>query len=443
MLRNQRYSIWLSLITVLTIVALPTTSTRLQVFPGMLDPSFGTHGRTVSHGSHSYDPAYGMALQSDGKIVVVGSDGTSTFNRPPYAFAVARYNADGSLDTSFGGSGTVTTSLGASNAVAHGVAVQTDGKIVVAGNLSQYVVVVRYNPDGGLDTSFGSNGVVSTTVGIGFATGRSVMLQPDGQIVVGGDTEVVGNEIDFVVVRYNPDGSPDGTFGAGGIVTMSFITPGVTSSGASLQPDGKIVLVGYYLVGTSGPFNIAMVRFTAAGSLDGSFGVGGKVTTIFPGTRNGNQAFAVALQSDGKIVVGGNNYNQDANSTVSFALARYNTDGSLDASFGVGGEVTSNASSNYAILSGLAIQSDGRIVGVGSNYDLGSNFVVVRYQTDGSVDTSFGTGGTVVTAFGRLSVAIPRSVVIQSDGKLVVAGNAGNGIQISDFAVARYLPGRP
>ena len=243
--------------------------------------------------------AWGVAIQSDGKIVAAGD---SNFD-----FAVVRYNTDGSLDTSFGAGGKVTTALGSSFDYGYSLALQPDGKIVVCGQIGGDFGLVRYNTDGSLDTSFDGDGKVITALGPAEDSGQSVAIQPDGKIVAAGRSSN-GINFDFAVVRYNPDGSLDTSFNGDGKVTTAVGPSDDHAWGVALQSDGKIVVCGE----TRG--NFALVRYNADGSLDTSFGEDGKTTTDIGSTND--LGLAVAIQSDGKIVVAGKGGG-------GFAVARY------------------------------------------------------------------------------------------------------------------------
>ncbi len=393
--------------------------------PGDLDPSFGSGGIV----SPPYSPensfsASAVAIQADGKIVTAG--GAGYLNND---FVLARFNTDGSPDSTFGSGGKVFTAFNCGTYCGYtfvsAVVIQSDGKIVAAGGhslsdsdgnsvLNYDFLLARYNTDGSLDSTFGTGGKVITTFSSANSGAGDLAIQPDGKIVAAGSS---------LLARYNTNGSLDTSFGSGGIVLPTFGS-GVSASEVAIQSDGKIVTAGY----SDGGFGLA--RYNTNGSLDTSFGTGGKVVTTF--STGVSSARAVAIQADGKIVaVGISAFNY---SNHIFALARYNTDGSLDSTFGEGGKVVNVGGDVYA----AAIQADGKIVAVGStNYTdsgfiTGRGFIVVRYNTDGSLDSTFGEGGKVVT---RISDSAEASAVaIQSDGKIVVAGNTSSGI-----ALARYL----
>ncbi|MCC6766352.1 MAG: hypothetical protein IT293_16960 [Deltaproteobacteria bacterium] len=242
-----------------------------------------------------------------------------------------------------------------------------------------------------------------------------------------------GSNNDFAVVRYNSDGTLDGTFGSGGQVTTPVGTLDDSASALVVQSDGKLVAAGYSSTGSSLAF--AVVRYNSDGTLDGTFGSGGIVTTPVGASVTADSA-ALVVQGDGKLVVAGASYN---GSNDDLALVRYNTDGTLDGTFGTGGIVTTPVGSNYDRAHALMAQNDGKLVAAGYSAD-GSNprFAVVRYNSDGTLDGTFGTGGKVTTTLRNVLVGdIALAIVVQSDDKLVVAGSSVGGSR-SDFAVVRY-----
>jgi len=376
---------------------------------GDLDVIFGTGGKIITDFGGT-DQGNAIALQKDGKIVVAG---TSINN-----FAVARYNTDGSLDSTFGTGGKVITDFGKDD-LGQAVALQKNGKIVVAGTSDaggdNDFAIARYNTDGSLDLTFGAGGQVTTDFGGENDFGNAVVLQKDGKIVVAGRSDTGGEGFDFAVARYNMDGSLDLTFGDGGKVTTDF---GGSDFGNAvvLQKDGKIVVAGF------SADDFAVARYNTDGSLDMSFGDDGQVTTDFGGSDFGN---AVVLQKDGKIVVAGS-------SADDFAVVRYNTDGSLDSTFGTGGKViTDFGGADFG--NAIAMQKDGKIVVAGTS-DL--DFAIARYNTDGSLDSTFGTGGKIITDFGGTDRG--NAIALQKNGKIVVAGRSNAGGN-NDFAIARYV----
>jgi len=359
--------------------------------------------------------ASAIAIQSDGKIVVVGTASITVNNND---FAVIRLNSDGSFDTSFDGDGKVTTDFSQTQEYAEAVAIQPDGKIVVAGYSGSFLIggpdfaLVRYNTDGSLDTSFDGDGKLKTDFGNSVDYARAVAIQSDGKIVVAGGPF-------FALARYNTDGSLDTSFdGDGKVITRFDETANAKAANAvAIQSDGKIVAAG-----TNS--NFALVRYNTDGSLDASFDGDGKVTTVFVNIYA--SANAIAIQSDGRIIAVGES---GTGSEYDFTAARYNTDGSLDISFDIDGKVTTDIGGRDRALA-VAIQLNGKIVVAG----VGPSFAIARYKTDGSLDLSFDSDGKVTTAFSTNSGA--QAVAIQSDGKIVAAGYSNNNSEFN-FAVAR------
>jgi uncharacterized delta-60 repeat protein len=284
---------------------------RLTPTAGLLDPTFGSGTGYVLSSLGGHDSASAVALQSNGKIVIADSNG----------FEVARYNADGSLDTSFGTGGYTTTSFGkVYGAQAQAIAIQPDGKILAAGEeviddkgtFTDNFALARYNANGTLDTTFGNNGEV-VTAGTGFAS--SIAVQADGGIIVSGSN---------LLVRYNANGTLDTTFGNGGQVATNFSGP------LLIQPDGKIVFDGNSVDPANGQKALAVVRFNANGTADSSFGSGGEVFTDEVAVSDRSSYDNGALQADGKIVVSGVD---SATGGTDLCLVRYNADGTLDTTF--------------------------------------------------------------------------------------------------------------
>jgi uncharacterized delta-60 repeat protein len=374
--------------------------------PGDLDASFDSDGK-VTTDFGGLDEALGVAIQPDGRIVAAGQSGGD--------FALARYNRDGSLDTSFDGDGKVTTDFGSPFDLALGVAIQPDGKIVAAGTSGGDFALARYNRDGSLDTSFDGDGKVTTDFGALDAALGAPAIQPNGRIVAAGYTSAGG---DFALARYNRDGSLDTSFDGDGKVTTDFGSPFDQAEGAAIQPNGRIVAAGF----NSAIGDFALARYNGDGTLDTSFDGDGKVMTDFGGFE---QAFGVAIQPDGRIVAAGG-----GGMGIDFALARYNRDGTLDSSFDGDGKVTTDFGSSDAAL-GVAIRPDGKIVAAGITLGVG-DFALAWYNRDGSLDTSFDSDGKVTTDFGGFEGA--AGVAVQPDGGIVAAGQSGG-----DFALARYL----
>lgn len=299
----------------------------------------------------------------------------------------------------------------------------------------------RWTPaDGDPDLSFGSGGSVTTNFTapfVGADLGQELFVQPDGKIVVVGFTSATGTN-DFALARYLPDGQLDATFGNGGRVITDFAGNNSDFAlDAALQADGSIVVVGYAYTGNATGYDFAVARYTSDGQLDATFGSGGKLTTSFVNGGT-DQATGVVLQADGKIVVTGF-ASMGGTTGVDFAAVRYLTDGQLDATFGVGGKSTVafvNGSTDQA--TSAALQADGKIVLAGFRNSSGNfDFALARLTTDGTLDAGFGSGGKVTAGMTLSSHDDAQSVAIQADGKIVVAGfSTGPGTY--DFALMRF-----
>jgi len=426
-----------------------------QATDGDLDPTFGTAGvptletagQVMTDFDHSTDIANAVAVQADGKLVVVGT----TYINNDYTdedFAVARYNAHGTLDTTFGTGGKVRTDFPGLAAVASSVVIQPDGKIVVAGGAFPLFTflgdfkLVRYNPNGSLDTSFGEGGIVTTTFPEG-SYAFDVALQPDGKIIAAGTVFVAfdpgeSSDTDFALARYNPDGTPDATFGNGGQVTTDFVGFEDDAFSVLIQPDGKIIAVG----SANDPatfYDFAAVRYLSNGTIDTTFGVAGRVRTDF-GDQNFDRARSAALQPDGRIVAAGFAISQNGLSQ-NFAVARYTSNGVLDTTFSGDGKTQIDFGNCCQGATKVLLQSDGKIITVGGSNGESSedDFLLARLSPRGSLDPTFGVGGKVRTSFGDLNGGA-NGAALQSDGKIVAVGfQATFSNQWSNFALARYL----
>ncbi|TMA39245.1 MAG: hypothetical protein E6J79_03985 [Deltaproteobacteria bacterium] len=345
---------------------------------------------------------------------------------------LAAWANPGDLDPSFGTGGQVITPISSGYDAANALVVQPDGKLVAAGHAynagNTVFALVRYNPDGTLDGTFGSGGKVTTVIGTA-SRGTALVLQPDGKLVAAGYT-YNGNSTAFALVRYNTNGGLDTSFGSGGKVTTAIGSLDDEPFALILQSNGKLVAAGYSDNGSTITF--ALVRYNANGSLDTTFGTGGKVTTSIGGVDD--EAFALVLQPDGKLVAAG--YAASA-TTYAFALVRYNSSGSLDTSFGTGGKVTTAIGTLDDEAIALVLQPDGKLVAAGYS-DNGASITVelVRYSASGSLDTGFGTGGKVSTPIGGVDDEA-FALALQPDGKLVAAGYANDGSS-QDFGLVRY-----
>jgi uncharacterized delta-60 repeat protein len=391
--------------------------------PGDLDRTFGGDGKVGTDFTPHDDFAAGIAVQSDGRIVVAGTARAST-ERP--RFALARYKSDGTLDSTFGGDGKVGTRIGESSG-SFAVALQADGKIVAAGGAVDaghgLFALARYNADGTLDPTFGVGGTVTTAFPgfvYGFVFAFAVAVQADGKIVAGGEvypTETLSTGA-FALARYNADGTLDSTFDGDGRVVTDMSSGADHIAALAIQADGKIVAAGSVNALVAGDTEFGLARYETDGTLDSSFDGDGRVTTDF--TTEYASANDMVIQSDGKIVAVGS----AAGKGSRFALARYNTDGTLDSTFSGDGKATTNFTPRSDGASGVAIQATGKIVAAGWASVNRGDFALARYKPDGTLDTSFGGDGRVMTRFSRQADGA-QDVAIQLNGRIVAAGRAG------------------
>ena len=458
---------------------------------GNLDTSFGVGNSdgtpdgfvSLSLGDGD-DQSESVAVQSDGKIVLLG---TSTSGDGSENIILARLNTNGSLDTSFGAGnsdgtpdGFVSLSLGDGDDSGQSVAVQADGKIVVlgtstSGDGSENMVVARLNANGSLDTAFGADGssdgtpdgFVSLSLGDGDDSADALALQSDGKIVVAGTTTSVdAGSTNIVVARLTSSGGLDTAFGASsdgtpdGFVNISLGDGDDEAQAVGVQSNGKIVVVGNSNSVGDGSSNIAVARLNADGSLDTSFGTGTSdgtpdgIVNLSLGDGN-DESDTLAIQADGKILVGGTTTSLVASVTsANIAVARLNANGSLDTSFGAGtsdgsidGVVTLSLGDGEDSGQSVAVQSDGKIVVLGTSTSLedSENIIVARLNTNGSLDTSFGAGSTDDTPSGYVNLSLgdgddaADGLALQANGKIVVAGTSTSVEGSENMIVARLL----
>ncbi len=401
--------------------------------PGDLDTTFGSGGKIVTDITLGPDEPTRVRIQPDGKIVTVGfNDGNGFY--PPESFLV-RHNADGTVDNSFGTNGSVVvTSISGYDIPFSDFVILPDGKFLVTGN--RYIqssglsslLIYRYTANGTPDAAFGTNGVITTPVG---SYDLRIVLQPDGKFVVAG-AKYIGNNIDEVaIVRYNPDGTLDTTFGTGGITQTSVGNRQLRVREILVQSDGKLLVAGFRFASIR---DIFVLRYNPNGTLDNSFGANGIVQMNID--NQDTFVGGMALQPDGKIIVNG----YRSSPWISF-IARYNTNGTLDNTFGANGIVRiTEPPSQFPVLIGyaLAIQQNGKILTAGQ---LNRNFAISRYNTNGTIDTSFGTNGVVITTIENSNRSSRiSSIALQTDGKIVAVGAvvSVSGYD-SDVGWVRYL----
>jgi uncharacterized delta-60 repeat protein len=331
------------------------------------------------------------------------------------------------------------TDLGTRYDFAYSIAIQEDEKVVIAGDADGTPFILRFDTRGVLDPTFGSNGkVFATWTCSSNPADNDIKIQSDGKIVLG-TRYYNGSDDDFIVARYNIDGSPDLSFGNQGQVITKIGNYNDWCNCVIIQSDDKILAGGAMNNSANSDYNydFALVRYNSDGSLDTSFGMDGKVRTHI-GLSN-NMAHSMAIQQNGKIILAG-----EANDSIfsDFALTRYNPDGTLDTSFGKEGVVRTALSPWYDYARSVLVQSDEKILVAGSaQSDLSNtNFALLRYFTDGTLDSTFGTNGTVITDVGN---DYGNSLTLQSDHKIVLAGSTAAGT-IYDYATLRYnMDGSP
>jgi uncharacterized delta-60 repeat protein len=349
------------------------------------------------------DIADSAAIQPDGDLVVTAAAGPLGLENP----AIIRYNPDGSLDSSFGSNGVALLPAGEYSSPA--IVVQPDGRIVTITGYG----LTRLNPDGSLDASFGTDGVVTTT-GVGSAV---MALSQDGMIVTAGEGPGDStNSTRIAVARYEPDGQLDSSFGEAGIAEFSIGSSYNDARAVAIQPDGKIVVAGDYFTGNqSGPnngYDALVVRFLANGQLDSSFnGVG--YVNLGPGFGWGG----VAVQNDGRILVAG-----------TFGVARLNTDGTLDKTFNGSGLVATSLGTEGVSATALSIELDNKILVAGTADSSGGHFVLLRYSPTGALDSSWQSQIGWDQPFGH------TDLVLEPDGRAVVVGTGGPGT-VQDVAL--------
>jgi uncharacterized delta-60 repeat protein len=403
----------------------------VNIFGVNESPGFAAgSGKLILPVSGAADAAMSMQIAPGGQILLQGF-GTANSQQD---FALARLTIDGYLDSSFSGDGLALTAIGSSHDVVSAGALLSDGKVLVAGHTvsgsTVDFVLARYDDSGSLDTSFGTSGRTVTALGTATDQANAITVQADGKILVAGYSFFTGSAMDFSIARYSAAGSLDTTFSTDGKHSVDFSLNNDIAHAVAVQADGKILLAGS--AGSGSNLDFGLARLNSDGSLDNTFsGDARQVTAMGTGE---DVARAMVLLADGKILLAGH---ATTNSNSDFALARYLSDGSLDTTFGVSGKVMTAIGSGKDQATAIAVQSDGKIILVGvSTQGTTDDFALVRYLSNGALDSTFGSGGKVVAAVGS-GADIAYSVALQSDGKILVSGSAANGSDL-DFAIARF-----
>jgi len=400
--------------------------------PGSLDKSFGVNGKVILSFSQTDDIAQDVAVQADGKIVVTGF----MFSDTSFKFITVRFNTDGTLDNTFGKGGKVITQIGNKDDKATSVKVDKNGSIFVGGytwtgNAFDFALV-KYKNNGILDDRFNNNGIAAVSIGIFDDMAVSLIILESGGIIQSGFTErFIRN--DFTVVKYNSDGNLDKTFGNNGkVVTQISTFNNISKSSAIITNDG-IILAGYSFSGIKN--NFTTVKYDNNGILDSTFGITGKVATeIGPGDDFAN---SVLIKNDNKILVSGYTFNgvQNVFTTVSYDLI-----GEIDSSYGINGIVKTKIGNinDRGITS--VLQDDGKIIIGGiTKKGNGDDFALIRFDSLGNVDNSFGTDGKVITDINFFNDTL-TALAIQNNGKIIAVGGSFNGNNY-DFSLVRYNNG--
>ncbi len=418
---------------------------RVTPAAGSLDPTFSGDGVLTQDLPGYYQTGAAKVLvQPDGKILVAGSARSVSDSYP----ALYRYNADGTPDATFNQSGFAVLTIPGGTGQLYSAALQPDGKIVATGTAriggNYQVLVARLNADGTMDATFGGgSGVTLADPSPVDDNGFAVAVQADGKIVVGGSTQVQAgqNTTRMLALRFSADGALDTTFNGIGIVKIQFGSSDPSAHSVMIQGDGKILLAGTSST-TSGNFGFALARLNANGSADTTFGTSGLVQTSpanmqFEGIRD------AVLLPDGKILaVGTAGVGQSIKPTP--VLLRYTTTGAADATFDADGMVTTDLPNNGGSGDAIAVQPNGKIlVAGGIGIPGGSNSILARYTTAGQLDTAFGPAGKTVLPGVVMTDLAPSdndgyaSVAIAPDRKVVAVGMAGGG-SVQRLAVGRY-----
>lgn len=415
---NKIYTLFLLLLVSVTV-------TNAQ--SGVLDPSFGNDGIVATVISGTYNLAHATVVQPDGKIIVVGQAGEPA----TYKVAVARYNTDGSLDTTFGNNGTLIIEVGPAKSYGTAVALQEDGKIVIGAytwdNVTGDFALIRLNEDGSFDNSFGHSGIVIANSNRSEVSETMVILD-DGKILLGGYSDD-----NFAVAKFNADGTIDTSFGANGYSITTFMSSPSFIKKIALQSDGKIVLAGF-LINESNIYEMAVARLNTDGTLDNSFGTDGKISFNI---GNGNDYLeGVAIQDDGKILLGGHKWIMNFGLRHDLAVVRLHENGSFDTTYGDNGVATARLVDGANYSRDILLQPDNKVIISGFTVlEEEYNMAMARFDSDGNLDDTFGIDGMVST---NIHEDYSNAITLQGDNKIILAGYSYNASGASEFIVARY-----
>ena len=430
-----------SLYTLITILQILLALAANAQTPGTLDTTFNGTGK-FTHDYGFQDNLTDVKIQpADQKIVVTGTAITSSFSGK---LLVARLTTDGSFDTTFNGTGSLIIP-DFNESYGYECQIKSDGKILIAGAAADpqfqfSMLVIRFNTDGTIDSTFGTNGMVLPEISTGDDFATAMAEQADHKILLAGTALDTAARNEPVVVRLNEDGSIDSTFGVNGVARIPIIQIDNEINAICIQPDGKIVVSGHYDMGltTGGQFDfeVLVARFNSNGTIDSTFGTNG-VTLTPVSVTSIDDAFGMQITADGNIVVSG--FTTQIDFSYDALLMQYDSTGVLDANFGTGGVVIFDNDIQDVALD-VELQGDGKILIGGTSggffFD-DRDFLLARYNDDGTVDASFGNNGfTLTPIFAEFDEA--NGMTIQQDGKIVLAGKGYNGSQ-NDMAVTRHL----
>ena len=410
-------------------LALPTI---MYCQEGELDLSFNGNGKYILEKNYSQEEALDVKMQADGKLVMVGYTIPSSRSE----VEVLRLDAYGNPDQKFGSQGIVETDFGTYESSGRGLDIQPDGKIIITGiaqngSGDRGMGLVRLQSNGALDNSFGDSGRVYMPINGYSQNFPSVMVLPNGKIVVAGS--YYDQDGKAILARFNANGQLDYTFADSGIATISAANS-LTINRFMLKPDGRFIGAGFTYSNNRTAFVI--VQFNQNGTPDASFGGNGISVINFPDYA---RAYGLALQSDGKIVVCGSVLD---NGLDYFALVRLETDGTLDQSFGTNGKASHPILSNDAQAKSVHLMGDGKIIVAGQAYGLWNfDFAVARFGADGQIDLSFSLDGFVTKNIGSGREQVYNSL-LQPNGRLVVVGSThDDNYSVNNIAAARFLGG--
>lgn len=419
----------LKIITVLFFILL-NVQFQAQI-DGTLDTTFGIGGKLYFNVGITGSYATSVKTEQNGKFTICGTE----FGTPKSQYFLMKFKTNGDRDSLFGTNGLVEATVNIKHRQAQDMEIQSDGKYVVLGiiadSIKNSIFLTRHHVNGALDSTFGINGMVQTEITGYRDIAYKIKLQTDSKIVVCGYVQSTSTSANLIVIRYNTDGTLDTAFDTDGIMELNY-PAGLGEFGSNLiiQNDGKILVSGYYW---SGPYNsdIFLVRLNTNGSLDLSFNTDGMVQTAISASVDGG--YSVKVLANGNIMVGGESTG-GTTSTRYFTLVKYLPNGSMDYSFDFDGIVTTSFNSPYCTASSLLLDSNGKMILVGSNYYNSSNdFALARYNQNGSLDNTFNFTGKTLTDFYNTN-DVMTDAALQFDNKIIVVGGSSTTISI-----ARYL----